>query len=39
MTLPSVDKDLLIAAPSCSLAPVAPVDSALSLLTAQTKGE
>lgn len=31
MTLPRVESDLLMAAPSCSLAPVAPVDSALSL--------
>ena len=31
MTLPRVDRDLLIAAPSCKRAPTAPVDSALSL--------
>ena len=31
MTFPRVDSDLLMAAPSCSRAPVAPVESALSL--------
>lgn len=33
MTFPRVDSDLLMAAPSCRRAPVAPVDSALSLYT------
>ena len=31
MTFPRVERDLLMAAPSCNLAPVAPVESALSL--------
>ena len=35
--LPSVERDWLIADPSLSLSPVAPVDSALSLLKQQRK--